>query len=806
MPVGPKVELILAVHPGDEAPVREALDATRAECTTVTVADPTELPDHLRESGFDLVLVALDLPDMDVPASLRSWTARYPAIPFVVLVPEGDEAEVKKALDAGARDYVLTSELKDGVAMARVLRHARERRRADSALAAVTARYEAVLGATSDGLIVVDAEGRIRDANPRAERMFGYDPGTLEGRCVDELVPAVARAEYATPRPTSTEPPGPQPLAAMRDLHGLRADGTRFPVELGLSAFTTNGATYVFASVRDITEDERLRRMAAAVEATDDVIVTVDLNGMIETWNEAAARRFGTSREQAVGRSLRSFLSPDAVEELSEVLRGVRAGEQGQVIENLDRDAEGRGLHLSLSFSPVRGRDGRPRSAVVIGQDITGQKLLEADLERLAYYDPLTGAANRRLLRERLDYAIALARRQGQSVGVVYLDLGGFKEINDRLGHAAGDSVLVEVAERLTRVARDSDLVVRQGGDEFVVLLSSVTGADGALDAGRRLLDVLEKPMSVKGERVSIDVQMGVALFPDHGTDAQELLDAADRAMYRRKVEARNGAASAATPAIAHGREYERAIRSALGDDRLRLHFQPIFRTGDHGLAGVEALLRWEHPERGLLEAAEFLPAAEELGLMPSLDRWALVEALRQVRESAPGDVPPFWLSVNLSSHTMRRPDTVDWIRAVTADEGMPPAGLRIEMRTGRDLERPALRRPLDALRAAGVGLTLDNFGVGENALIHLRDIPASCVKVDRSLIERIDADPEWQRFAEAAIEMGHAAGMQVAVEGVEREAQWERLRRKGSDFLQGYYLGRPAPGAEIWSVKPVLR
>lgn len=799
MPEGQKLRLVLAATAADAELIRIALQATPGKITVATASDLRELRRRLADAQTDVALIGVAVWESEGLEALRQLRADHPSVPLVVLASDAEEAVARAALTAGARDFVLRSEL-NGATMARILRHAHQQHRVDSALAIAGSRYRAVLEAATDGLLLVDEQGRIREVNRSAEVMFGYESGELQGRSVDDLVPTSRSAEHASLREAFMSDPIPRPMAAGTELRGMRADGSEFAAEIGLSPHVVDGSTQVLVSVRDLTEAESLRRMAAAVEATEDVIITIDLEGTIEAWNRAAERRFGKTEDEARGRSLRSFLAPEAIDELSEILRQLRAGAHVSAVENADRDADGRKFHLSLSFSPVRGRDGDPHAAVVIGRDITRRKLLEADLERLAYYDALTGLANRRLLRERLDYAIALARRQEQVVGVLYLDLGRFKDINDRLGHSAGDEVLVQVAERLLEQARDSDLVAREGGDEFVVLLSQVRGTEGAIEAAARIKRAVDRPMDVAGESLTIDVQLGIALFPDHGDDATELLSAADRAMYRNKAAVRAAGAAAGVPVIARGTEFERALRTAAEEDRLRLHFQPILRADDDSLAGVEALIRWEHPERGLLTASEFLSYAREMGLMPTFDRWALAEALKQVRELSPADGAPFWLSVNLSPQTLRRSEVARWVGEIVTEEGLPAGGLRLEVPASRALVSRVMRRGLECLCADGFGVTLDNFGTGDSPLAELLEVPAGCLKVDKTLIARIDDEANGMRFVRAAIELGRAAGMEVAVEGVESEGQWELLRRDECDFIQGYYLGRPAAGSEIWN------
>jgi len=686
--------------------------------------------------------------------------------------------------------------------LTRVLRYAKRRRAAEADLREEGERYRALFERTPDGIVVVDEHGIVRDANVALAEMFGYEPGQLVGKRVEVLLPTAVRDQHVKLRQEYAEHPVPRPMGQGRNLTGQHRDGSAVPVEVGLAPVSFGGQHTFVASVRDLRGAEERRRLADLVDASDDVVLGVLLDGTVESWNGGAKRYFGLTRNEAVGHGLSDLLAPEVIEELPGIFRRVRAGDHVRSIDNFLVTEDGRRVHLSFSFSPLTDRNGEVTGAAVIGRDITRRKLLEADLEELAYQDPLTRVANRRFLRERLQYALSLARRDHHAVGLVYLDLNGFKEINDRLGHAAGDAVLQEVGRRLENERRNSDLVARFGGDEFVILLSQVDSETGALKAARRFDAAFDSPVHLGTDGdVSISAQFGIALYPDHGSEADSLLAAADQALYSRKKERRR---TASAPGLDQHRvgvalrpNLESELRAALQEGQFHLYCQPIIRAVDGELAGLELLLRWRRPEEeGLLSANEFLPSARDLGLMPEIDRWVLSRVLDVARDRGlPSSTA--WLAINVSDHTLRSADTVSTLASLVEDRGLPEGGLRMEIRESPAIVSPLVLAAIKRLGALGVTVVLDNYGVGHSSIAQLREIPAVALKLDGLLVRALDQDPHGGRLLHAAMELGAAAGMQVGVTGVERVEQADYLLGNGCDFVQGHYFGKPVPFEE---------
>ena len=437
--------------------------------------------------------------------------------------------------------------------------------------------------------------------------------------------------------------------------------------------------------------------------------------------------------------------------------------------------------------------------------DITDRKHLEEELERMAYHDALTGLANRRLLKEQADRILARARRNGESVGLIYLDLARFKRINDTLGHAAGDRVLTAAARRLEEHVRESDMVARVGGDEFAILLADVDGEQGLRDAARRVAEGLETPIATADRAVHVEARLGLALYPDHASHYDGLLTAADRALQQSYAAGSSGV-HLFRPGEAMGPglevELEDALQQALASDRLELYYQPIVRMVDDAVEGAEALLRWQHPERGIVSAGEFLHLADRTTLALEIDRWVLERAIRQIPTWADAGIAE-WVSVNLSAASLRDRSLPERVGEALREAGVEPGRLVLEVSEGMAVRNPELvMRTLRELRGVGVGVAIDNFGTGHSALTHLRHFPANLLKVDGSLIESLAPAERSGELARAIIGLGRALGMRVAVECVEHGYQRRWLREAGCELGQGYGFGIPAPPAEFASTR----
>jgi len=454
-----------------------------------------------------------------------------------------------------------------------------------------------------------------------------------------------------------------------------------------------------------------------------------------------------------------------------------------------------------LSITAVRNSDGVATHYIGIFSDVTERKRVEEHIRHLAHHDALTGLPNRLLLQDRLRQAILQAKRSGRHVAVLFFDLDRFKMINDTLGHELGDRLLRIVTERCLSAVRETDTVARQGGDEFVVVLPELQNAQDAAVIARKLLAAITQPTQLGSHDLSVTCSIGIAVYPNDGLTETDLLRNADAAMYRAKANGRNGyqfytadmnAASLGELLLEH------QLRGALERNEFRLYYQPKVDAQNGRLTGCEALLRWQHPEQGLLAPGRFVAMAEESGLIVPIGRWVIREACRQLRQWLDQGLEPVPVAVNLSAQQLAHGDLVEVVSEALQEFRLQPRLLELELTETmlmRDVSRTI--ETLAALHRMGVGLAIDDFGTGYSSLAYLRQFPVNSLKIDRSFVDDITAAADIQgngRIATAVIALAHSLGLQVTAEGVQSEVQRRFLAAHGCDFLQGYLFGKPEP------------
>ncbi|MER2555726.1 MAG: EAL domain-containing protein [Thauera sp.] len=460
-----------------------------------------------------------------------------------------------------------------------------------------------------------------------------------------------------------------------------------------------------------------------------------------------------------------------------------------------------------LHITAIRNGNGQLTHYAALFTDISRLKETEARIRDLAYYDPLTGLPNRRLLEDRLQVELAHAARLRCRLAVMFVDLDRFKRINDSLGHAVGDKLLVEIAARLRSSLREDDTVARMGGDEFLVILNNLSGPDEAATMARRLVAALRRPVSIEGRELIVTTSVGVSVYPDDSRDANTLIKHADVAMYRAKDEGRNSF-QLFEPAM-NARSLERlaletALHRALPRDELLLHFQPVVVAADGGLVAAEALLRWQHPDLGLVSPADFIPLAEDTGLIVPIGEWVLRSACERHRQWREAGGPQLHMMVNISARQFREEGFSAMVGSVLAETGMEPGCLTLELTESMlmdDTDRAIAR--LGQLRALGVGLAIDDFGTGYSSLAYLKRFPIDELKIDRLFVRGIDRNERDAALVAAIISLGHSLGLRVVAEGVETAAHLKVLCRHGCDLAQGFHFSRPLPWQEFVAAYP---
>jgi len=466
---------------------------------------------------------------------------------------------------------------------------------------------------------------------------------------------------------------------------------------------------------------------------------------------------------------------------------------------------DGRLGYASITGEPRFAADGTFTGYRGIGRDITRQKIAEEKVNRLAHYDPLTGLFNRTAFFQGLEHALALARRHNRSLAVLFVDLDGFKDVNDAFGHGTGDDVLRVMGRRLTQAIRGTDTVARVGGDEFMVLADLVDDEGRLREFGQRLLDTIAEPFVLDGQECRVSASIGIALFPKDGEEATTLFKKADVAMYRAKESGRNSVAFFSvddTPSAQDRVVLGAGLRRALDAGQLLLLYQPKVSTHTGVLTGVEALVRWQHPERGLLPPHAFIPMAEDSGLIRAIGHWVMQSACAQAQQWRTETAVPIRVAVNLSARQFGDEHLAAEIARALAETGLPAELLELEITESMMMAHPdRAAATLLEVRAMGVQVSIDDFGTGYSSLARLKKFPIDGVKIDRSFIRDIVTSPDDAAITTAIIAMAHSLRLRVVAEGVESRAQVRFLRERGCDEIQGFYYSRPVPASKILAI-----
>jgi diguanylate cyclase (GGDEF)-like protein/PAS domain S-box-containing protein len=533
------------------------------------------------------------------------------------------------------------------------------------------------------------------------------------------------------------------------------------------------------------------------LQALPHGLAVLDEDGRFAFANEACARLFAwSSGHELVGHSWRELVdAPDAETLEREGFARVRSGEAWRG-EAMARRKDGVHVPLALLLLPLGG--GRIALAF---DDVSATRTLEERLGALAHRDPLTGLPNRRLFEDRLEIALAQAHRYRHRVALIFVDLDRFKQVNDGFGHAAGDELLRGVAERLGASVREGDTVARLGGDEFTLLLPGIHYAEDLAAISGKLVESLRKPFRLQGREVHVTASGGISLYPEDGEDAEALLKSADTAMYRAKERGRDNFqlfSQAMGEKALERRSLEDSLRAALEKQELTLHYQPSLELATGRVTGVEALLRWQRPELGVMSPKDFMALADFTGVMLSVGPWVIETACRQAREWQRRGSRGLRLMVNLSARELQQDDLVVHVEKALAASGLAPDALQLEIPEGyamQDLERTIAT--LRALRSVGVHLAIDGFGAGFTSLAHLRQLPVDTLKIDLSFVRGATTDADDASVVTAVIAVAHSLGLRVVAQGVETEAQVALLRSLACDEVQGYLWSAPVPPAE---------
>lgn len=583
--------------------------------------------------------------------------------------------------------------------------------------------------------------------------------------------------------------------------------GTRF-IEVNLLPHldATGEAVGAFVLIADITRHRRAElalresedRLAKFLHASAEGIV-FHKDGLITDANPPLLALIGRTLDEMRGQPALDYVAPDQRDRVGAVMAAGAEVTYETAVQHRD------GTRLPVEFIVRTMQHQGERLRMTIVRDLRDRIEARSRIHYLAHHDALTGLPNRTAFIEQVEALLPAARSNGARLALLFIDLDHFKRVNDSLGHLVGDTLLQTVAQRLTGCLRTGDLVSRFGGDEFLVMLAPATPLAAVQDVADKLLATIAAPMEVEGESISVTPSIGIAVFPRDGSTPGELIKHADTAMYQAKAKGR-AAWAYFEPQMAEAAYTELALESQLAqgirDQAFVLHYQPQLSLQDGSVVGLEALIRWAHPDLGLLEPDAFIPVAESRRLMLPIGDWVLREAVRQAAEWRRHGIVAVPVAVNLSSLQFQAEDFVDLVERRLAEAGVPGAALELEL-TERMLmdDLPAVQRALQRLRALGVRIAVDDFGTGYTSLGRLKKLPVDRLKIDRSFVHDLPADRGSAAIARAIIQMAHSLGLSTVAEGVETEAQRDWLREQGCEEQQGFLAARPMPAEalELW-------
>jgi diguanylate cyclase (GGDEF)-like protein/PAS domain S-box-containing protein len=548
-------------------------------------------------------------------------------------------------------------------------------------------------------------------------------------------------------------------------------------------------------------------RAVVTLNSIGDAVLCTDISGNVTYLNLVAEAMTGWHREEAIGKPLAEVFriidgstrktARDPMEMAVEQNRTV-----GLTVNCVLIRRDGFESAVEDSAAPIHDRAGRVTGAVIVFHDVSAARAMSEQMTHSAQHDVVTNLPNRLLLNDRITQSIALARRKDRPIAVIFLDLDHFKYINDSLGHAIGDALLQSISRRLLTSVRASDTVSRQGGDEFVILLSEIAYPEDAARSAKKLLLSLNAPHSIGGQDLRIDGSIGISVYPEDGEDAETLIKNADMAMYHAKESGRNNFQffkPAMNLKVVERQSLEGSLRCALERQEFLLHYQPKVDLITGEITGVEALIRWQRTDRRLVPPSEFVPIAEDCGLIIQIGRWVLRETCRQAREWQDADLPFKRVSVNVSAVEFRDKDFVKGVRTILSETGLEARYLDLELTEGvlmEDVESSAA--VLRELKTIGVHLAVDDFGTGYSSLSYLQEFPIDVLKIDKSFVHRISGDPNDSAIVSSIIDMGKNLKQLVIAEGIETQEQLAFLQAQHCAEGQGYLFSRPLAAAQF--------
>jgi diguanylate cyclase (GGDEF)-like protein/PAS domain S-box-containing protein len=687
---------------------------------------------------------------------------------------------------------------------ASLLGEAVERSHTEEALRKSESRLKQLIATTLDAVFSIDRNGIVIDWNPQAEATFGLQARTIIGHPLPRDVIAPKMTEIFDALLT----PGSSVFKGRIETTARRANGEEFPIEVTIEP-VGQGADQTFtAFLRDISErkraqaelEKREQRFRALVEKSWSGVALLDADLAFSYSGTSTARLLGYGEDDLVGTSFLAYIHPRERETMREMLIALAAGASHESQTEL-RFRHKNGVWIWLeAFAQDMLHDPSVGAIVLNYRDVTQRKATEKQLEYQAYYDALTGLPNRLLFRDRVINAIAQARRNRRGVAVMYLDLDHFKLVNDSLGHSLGDALLSEVAARLQGCVRASDTISRLGGDEFTILLIDTSSSEAIAGVARKILQSLAHPFRVEGHELFVTASIGISVFPADGDEVETLLKSADSAMYRAKELGRNQAQMfTASMNERYGRRLalEQSLHHAVEREELVVHYQPIFDRRRR-IVSLEALVRWNHPSRGLVPPSEFIGLAEETGLIVPIGEWVLRRVCRDMRDWRHAGLPTMRIGINISAPQFQQLSFADVVAGIMHEYSCDPASLEFEITETVAVQNiETTMNAMRELKEIGIRIAIDDFGTGQSSLVYLKRFPIDTVKIDRAFVREVTTDESAAAIVSYVINLAHTLRLAVVAEGVETEEQWSFLKLNACDHMQGFLFSHALPADE---------
>jgi diguanylate cyclase (GGDEF)-like protein/PAS domain S-box-containing protein len=681
---------------------------------------------------------------------------------------------------------------------ANLLGEALERSHAEEALRKSESRLKQLIASTLDAVFSVDRAGIVIEWNPQAEAAFGVRAVDIIGRPLPPNMTQLFDAAYdgsGTKRRAETT--------------GRRANGEEFPVEVTIEPVGRGAEQTFTAFLRDISErkrsqaelENREQRFRALVEKSWSGVALLDPDLAFCYSGASTERLLGYTEDDLAGSSFLAYIHPRERETMRELFGALAAGEAHESQAEL-RFRHRNGMWIWLeAFAQNMLHEPSVGAIVLNYRDVTQRKATEKQLEYQAYYDALTGLPNRLLFRDRVVNAIAQAQRNRRGVAVMYLDLDHFKLVNDSLGHSLGDALLSEVAARLQGCVRASDTISRLGGDEFTILLIDTSSSEAIAGVARKILQSLAHPFRVEGHELFVTASIGISIFPGDGDEVETLLKSADSAMYRAKELGRNQAQMFTTSMNErYGRRLalEQSLHHALERDELVVHYQPIFDRNRKKIVSLEALVRWNHPTRGLVQPIDFIGLAEETGLIVPIGEWMLRSVCRDLRGWREAGLPSIRIGVNIAAPQFQQLSFALVVGSILREYACDPGVLELEITETVAVQNIEITmNAMRDLKELGIRIAIDDFGTGQSSLVYLKRFPIDTVKIDRAFVRDVTTDESAAAIVSYVINLAHTLRLDVVAEGVETEEQWSFLKLNACDHMQGFLFSQPLPAEE---------